>query len=374
MSDSISTKRSRVKWALVVGAWTLYGLFFTSQNYISQAHYRGSVEWKRTFIIWMLCAYSWAALTPAMLWLARKFPFEKRFRARSFAVHLVASAFFSVSVLVIFISLRTLLLASDAREPSAIASLQNLVIAEFHAGLLIYWSVVGISHALDYYNRYRARELQASKLETRLAEARLDALKMQLHPHFLFNTLNSISVLMRKDVEAADRMLVQLSNLLRVALAKGTPHEIPLKQELEFLEKYLEIEKTRFRDRLRVTVDADTSALDSLVPHLILQPLVENAIRHGIAERETDGLIEIRASRSNGAIQLQVRDNGPGLPEEFNEELLEGVGISNTRARLEHLYGAASSFSLINIEGGGVVATAAIPFHTEPHAVAKAKE
>jgi sensor histidine kinase YesM len=365
--SEVSTQRSRIRWALIVGGWTLYGLFFTSQNYISQAHYRGRVEWKQTFIIWMLCAYVWAALTPAMLWLARRFSFEKESRLRAFFVHLAAGAFFSVFALVVFISLRSLLLTNPDTQTSAIASLRSLVIAEFHAGLLIYWSVIGISHAFDYYSRYRDRELQTSKLETRLAQARLDALKMQLHPHFLFNTLNSISVLMRKDVEAADRMLVQLSNLLRVALSKTMPHEIPLKQELEFLEKYLEIEKTRFRDRLRVKIDVDPLTLDSLVPHLILQPLVENAIRHGIAERETDGVIEIRASRDNGTVQLQVRDNGPGLPADFNEAISEGVGISNTRARLEHLYGSTGSFHLMNADGGGLIATAAIPFHTEPN-------
>lgn len=369
MSEAFFTQRSRTKWALIVGGWTLFGLFFTSQNYISQAHYRGRVEWKQTFIIWMLCAYSWGALTPAMLWLARRFSFEKESRLRAFFVHLVASAFFSIFALVVFTSLRSLLFANQESNLSAIASLRGLVIAEFHGGLLIYWTIIGISHALDYYSRYRDRELQALQLETRLAQARLDALKMQLHPHFLFNTLNSISVLMRKDVEAADRMLVQLSNLLRIALSKTMPHEIPLKQELEFLEKYLEIEKTRFRDRLRVRIDIDPLTLDSLVPHLILQPLVENAIRHGIADRETDGVIEIRASRQNGTVHLQVRDNGPGLPPDFNETLAEGVGISNTRARLEHLYGATGSFQLKNADDGGLIATAAIPFHTEPNKV-----
>lgn len=373
MSESFFKQRSRLKWALILGGWTLFGLFFTSQNYITQAHYRGSVQWKRIFIVWMLCAYSWAALTPAMLWLARRFPFEKGSRLRAFLIHFAASAFFSVFALVIFTSFRSLLLATEEGEPSPIVSLRNLVIAEFHAGLLIYWTVIGIGHALDYYRRYRDRELQASKLETRLTQARLDALKMQLHPHFLFNTLNSISVLMRKDVDAADRMLVQLSNLLRIALSKTMPHEIPLKQELEFLGKYLEIEKTRFRDHLRVTVDIDPSTLDSLVPHLILQPLVENAIRHGIREREAEGLIEIRASRSNGTVQLQVRDNGPGLPPDFSEAILEGVGISNTRARIEHLYGPAGSFHLRNADDGGLIATAAIPFHTEPNVISNTR-
>jgi LytS/YehU family sensor histidine kinase len=224
--------------------------------------------------------------------------------------------------------------------------------------------VIGISQSMDYYRRYRDRELSASNLETRLVEAQLNALRMQLHPHFLFNALNSVSVLMRKDVDAADRMLLQLSNLLRVTLTRSGAHEIRLKQELEILERYLEIEQIRFQDRLTVRVQTDPSALDAMVPQLFFQPLVENAIRHGVADRETGGIIDIHAERQDNMLRLQVRDNGPGL-NISKGNFIEGVGLSNTRSRLEYLYGAGGRLEICNAEDGGLIVAAAIPFHTE---------
>ncbi|HZS06537.1 MAG TPA: histidine kinase [Blastocatellia bacterium] len=232
--------------------------------------------------------------------------------------------------------------------------------------------IIAVNQATDYYRRYQSRELQASNLEARLVRAQLDALRMQLHPHFLFNTLNSVSVLMRRDIEAADRMLLQLSSLLRVTLAGNAAHEIKLRQELEILERYLEIEQNRFRDRLTVRMQIDPAALDALVPQLFFQPLVENAIRHGIADRETGGLIAIRAERQNGMVYLQVRDNGPGLGISHGN-LIEGVGLSNTRSRLDYLYGPADRFEAGNAEGGGLVVTAAFPFHTETTIEAEAQ-
>ncbi|MEW6210355.1 MAG: histidine kinase [Acidobacteriota bacterium] len=358
MADlSIKIARRRLpQWAIIICGWTLFGLFFASQGFISQARYDGRIAWARTLAVWLMCAYSWAALTPAILWLARRFPLERRKWLRSLAIHLASAAFFSVFALVIFIFLREIILP-DTRPP-LVESLWSLATAEFHAGLLIYSAVVGIDHALDYYRRYRDRELRASQLETRLVQAQLDALKMQLHPHFLFNTLNSISVLMRRDVDAADRMLVGLSNLLRVTLASKTAHEIPLREELDFLEKYLEIEQTRFRDRLTVRMRIETEAIEAMVPHLIFQPLVENAIRHGIRDRETGGLIEIRAERRGDKLRLEVRDDGPGIEESFSE----GVGLSNTRARLEYLYGAEGRLELRNDGEGGLVTSVQIPF------------
>lgn len=351
------TRRRLPKWALIIICWTLFGLFFASQGYLAQARLGGHIEWTRTLAVWLMCAYSWASVTPFILWLARRFPLERRSWLRSLAIHLASSAFFSVFALIIFIFLRGIILADDTRPP-LVESLRSLAMAEFHAGILIYFSIVGIDHALDYYRRYRDRELRASQLETRLIQAQLDALKMQLHPHFLFNTLNSVSVLMRCDVEAADRMLVGLSNLLRVALASKTAHEIPLRQELDFLEKYLEIEQTRFCDRLRVRMRIDREVIEAMVPHLIFQPLVENAIRHGIRDRESGGLVEIRAGRRGDKVHLEVRDDGPGIEETF----FEGVGLSNTRARLEYLYGADGKLELKNDCEGGLLVSAQIPF------------
>jgi len=319
------------------------------------------MEWEKVLVVWLFCGYSWLLLTPFILRLANRFPLERGRLLSSITIQLIASAFFSVFCLTIFSVTRRALLGG--KPVTLREELQNLIISEFHTELLVYWAIIGIVNSLNYYRKYRERELKASQLEARLVESQLEALRAQLHPHFLFNTLNSISVLMRRDVESADRMLLQLSSLLRAMLTKDTAHEIPLRQELEFLERYLEIEQTRFRDRLTVRMLIDPATLDGLVPRLIFQPLVENALRHGIADRESGGLIEICAEQRDGHISLEVRDNGPGI--RLHElEFIEGVGLANTRARLDHLYGRDGCFEWRNADNGGLVVRASLPFHT----------
>lgn len=359
------------RWSVIFGSWTLYGVFFACQAYLNSAYYGKPIPFGRTLIVWLSCAYIWALLTPLIIRLARRFPVERSKYLRTIAVHLFASALFSSLQLGIYVFVRQWLLGDTSRPFSPLQSFQNIFVAEFHANLLIYWSVLGLCHAYDYYRRYRERErraaqleLEASQLETQLARAQLEALRMQLHPHFLFNTLNTISVLMREDVVTANRMLLRLSDLLRLALKNAGTHEVSLRQEMEFLRSYLEIEQTRFQDRLKVEMEIDAEALDARVPHLILQPLVENAIRHAVAPRPTESTIEIRATRRNGHVELQVRDDGPGIDEAKKETAANGIGLSNTRARLDKLYGAAHSFHLSSADGGGLQVTITIPFHT----------
>jgi len=353
-----------MKWAIIFLCWTGFALFFTSQSYMFQARSAGTIEWRGTLFNWLLGSYTWFALTPLVLKLSDRFPLQRGKLLRSVAVHAIAAPLFNITNIVLFVIARGLITGPRLEARSLFESVWHFVIAEFHGGMLVYWVIIGVSQSTDYYRRYRERELLASNLETRLVEAQLDALRMQLHPHFLFNALNSVSVLMRKDVDAADRMLLQLSNLLRVTLARSAAHEIRLKQELEILERYLEIEQIRFQDRLTVRMQVDPSTLDALVPQLFFQPLVENAIRHGIADRETGGVIDIRAEHQNGMLRLQVRDNGPG-GNISRGKLVEGVGLSNTRSRLEYLYGSGSGFEVCDAEEGGLIVTAAFPFHTE---------
>jgi len=355
--------RPLIKWTVVFACWTAFALFFASQNYLLQGRFGRSLDWKKVLVIWLLCGYSWFALTPFVLWLANRFPLERGRLLSSIPIQLFAGAFFSVFSLTIFTLARRSIFGREMGPATLRAELQDLIIGEFHTELLVCWAIIGIVNSLNYYRKYRERELKASQLEARLVESRLEALRAQLHPHFLFNTLNSISVLMRKDVEAADRMLIQLSCLLRVTLTKDTAHEIPLRQELDFLERYLEIEQTRFQDRLTVRMLIDPAALDGMVPQLIFQPLVENAIRHGIADRESGGLIEICAEQRDGRISLEVRDNGPGILRPARE-FIEGVGLANTRARLDHLYGPEGCFEWRNANQGGLIVTATLPFHT----------
>jgi LytS/YehU family sensor histidine kinase len=246
--------------------------------------------------------------------------------------------------------------------------LQRQYLTQLDWMLATYFSLAALGHAIAYWYEAEERALNAERLQTRLAEAQLQALQRQLQPHFLFNTLHTISSLMRSDVEAADVMIDRLSDLLRMSL-KSNAQEVSLKQEMEILQSYLAIEQTRFRDRLSVAIDVDPAVLDARVPHLLLQPLVENAVRHGIAPRARPGRVGIRASRSGGQLQIDVRDSGDGLPPDRLIAMNDGVGLGNTRARLAHLYGAAHSFSFANLAEGGFQVTVSLPFHLGPLAI-----
>ncbi|HLM02870.1 MAG TPA: histidine kinase [Pyrinomonadaceae bacterium] len=370
--DKTSFFRSAAgKAAVIFGGWTLLALFFSFQAYLNYAYVGRpqSLGWILT--AWLSCVYIWAPLTPAVIKLAQRFPLERGKIRRALIVHLIAATVISTVQIAIYIFVRQALMG-DAPQPfSPVRSFQNWFVAEFHINVLLYCTIVGLTQAYDYYRRYRERErraaqleIAAAQLETQLAHAQLDALKMQIHPHFLFNTLNTISVLMQEDVAAANKMLLRLSELLRAALKSERSQEVSLRQELEFLRGYLEIEQTRFHDRLHVDFDVDAETLDSLVPNLILQPLVENAIKHGIAPRAEAGTIRVRAQRENGRVRLSVRDDGAGLNEAKSQS--SGIGLANTRARLEKLYGAQHSFEIISPAAptGGLEVKVTIPFRS----------
>jgi LytS/YehU family sensor histidine kinase len=247
-------------------------------------------------------------------------------------------------------------------EASFAEAFQPLLVKTWHFNLLIYWVIVAVTFAFDYYGKFRERELRAAELEKSLAQAKLRALQMQLNPHFLFNSLHSVSALMHQDVDAADRMIVRLSDLLRAALENSDAQEVTLRAELKFLQSYLEIEKIRFGQRLTVQTKIPADLLDARVPNLILQPLVENAIRHGIEPHAKPGHIELHAQRLNGELMLVVCDNGAGVSDAAM--VSEGIGLSNTRARLRTLYGEAQHFELGNRPEGGLRVRLTIPFRT----------
>jgi signal transduction histidine kinase len=313
--------------------------------------------------------YAWAILVPAVLWLARRFPLERGRWARSLSVHVPAVLL--VTFVHVAISQYGSFLASQAfwdgqsRRMSWWSRVQMMYVQYFDWEALGYAAIVGMAAAVTYQRQAQDRALRASQLETRLAEAQLQALQRQLHPHFLFNTLNAISALMHRDVDAADQMLMRLSDLLRIALDQPGVQEVALKDELDFLAKYLEIEQTRFGDRLTVHFDVDPVTLDAQVPNLILQPLVENSIRHAIAMKVEPGIIEIRASRSGDELVLAVGDNGPGFGARSQPPHGRGVGIANTRSRLEHLYGGGGRLEFGERPGGGLIVRVTVPFRSE---------
>ncbi|MCI0485132.1 MAG: sensor histidine kinase [Blastocatellia bacterium] len=361
------------KWLLVICLWLLPALLSFSQTLFVPPDERHSIVWYKVLGLQSLFWFPLAFSTPVIFHLGTRFPIERPRRLKALSVHLFACTVYSFAFtawLVFFYELSPDASMAPLRSLPLLTKFFIFLSGGFTFCFPIYGAVLGISAAVDYYRKFQEREraaaafeLKASQLEGQLAQAHLRALKMQLHPHFLFNTLHSIAALVREDdKQGAIRMIAGLSDLLRMALEEVGARETTLKQEMEFLEKYLAIEQIRFQDRLKVRIEIEPETLDATVPYLILQPIVENAIRHGISKRASASLVEIRAWREGGHLFMQVRDDGPGLAEGWTAPAREGIGIKNTRARLEQLYGRAHSFSIENGDGGGAVATIIIPF------------
>lgn len=353
--------RRRWRFSLYLAMWTLVGILFVGPTVIRHATEGSPVRWGEvasSFFSW----YLWGLLFPLIWWLSRRWPFERR----RWPAWLLVNVALGLSVSLIYVALQLILNAAILGGFSD--SLAESVHGHFLTGiwyyLLVYFAIVAVIHTITYYERLRQHELSASRLEGQLAQANLQMLKMQLRPHFLFNTLNTVSALMHRDVDAADRVITRLSDLLRMALEKDERHLVRLDAELDFLNRYLAIEQIRFRDRLEVDVDVAPACLGAQVPRLILQPLVENAIRHGIAMRSAAGWLHISARRHGSRLVLMVADDGPGLHPD--RPLRPGVGLANTQARLDQLYGSDFSFELIQPDEGGLQVLMEIPFEVEP--------
>ncbi len=370
-----SFKRDVRNYPLYFLLWTGWGLFYFSQGLTQRLVSHDTTPWWRYLVAWALGVYIWALLTPAILWLGRKFPLERRPRWAAATVHLLLGAGFSA----VELSLESVMYSRLQLFPSMqdfLGTLAPLLLKGFHGGVLDYWIVIGVQWGLLYYRRYEQRSQEALKLELRAAElqsqlmgAQLSALKMQLQPHFLFNTLNAITVLVRQHKSAdAEQMLGHLSDLLRGVLEDVDAQEVSLRRELEYLQLYLAIEHVRFADRLRVEISVDPATLEASVPQLLLQPIVENAVRHGIGRSSSAGRILIRTARSGGMVEVHVQDDGPGLPLGKSPEH-QGIGLANTRARLRQLYGEGAGLSIENSDGGGAVVTLRFPFRDSPTAV-----
>lgn len=350
----------RVIVLIVFIAATFVGLYFASQAHLSPA-FAGMVPWSAALEINLTYYYLWALSVPLVIAIIRRFPFDERHWIGPLFVHLLASAVLAAAI--ILIAEVILKFAIGLRTDPILKTIRFSLGVNFHSNVPTYWMIVLVYLSFQYYARFRDRELRASQLEARLSEARLDALKMQLRPHFLFNTLNSISSLMYSDVEAADTMITRLGDFLRLTIESDGKHLIPLRQELEFVRRYLDIEQTRFEDRLRIAYDVAPRLLDALVPSLVLQPLVENAIHHAIAPREEGGCIGVRASETGGQLTLIVEDDGPGLHAQSPERVR--IGLGTTRARLEQLYGDRQELRFSDRAAGGLEVAVVLPLQFE---------
>lgn len=367
------TRRDWLQLAVTVAIAFLVGITFSVQNYIMMNNRGYSISWHDSWAEEVPFWVVWALLSPIFFRLTARFPLDRAKWWKTVLLHIPGGILFSLVHFGIYF---VVLMVLKERDVMAIKTLRQLgeMLPKLNFGLRL-WSyllLVALGYAMDFYNRYQENAMRASQLEARLAQAQLEALKMQLHPHFLFNTLNSISALLHRDVETADKMIARLGDFLRMTLRNSGQQEITVAEELEFLKCYLEIERIRFQDRLTVEMVIDPQAETAHVPNLLLQPIVENAIRHGISACNSPGKLSIHAECHNGALRIRVKDNGAGIKGN-GSDYREGVGLQNTRSRLEQLYGTHQRLHMYNSREGGVTVEIEIPFRPLPHPVAGEK-
>lgn len=347
------------RWLVVLGVWTSMALFSIAQIYVARAALGHRPPIAPLLLLETPIWLFWALLTVPIVMLARRFPLDRTRLLGSVLVHAPTA----IAVAVAAVSFQMLWYQAFNPYPLPGSSVGNWFWQYFRqyfvVGFMIYWASVGVYHAFANYVLFRQRELEASRAREQLSQARLQALRMQLHPHFLFNTLNSISALLEDEPAEARRMIAQLGDLLRASLRADVLHVIPLEDEIGFLRRYLDIERIRFGDRLIVSMRIEPDTGRAAVPSFLLQPLVENAIRHGIARREHAGHLWVSAQRHNGSLVLHVLDNGPGMPV---KPAAQGIGLANTRRRLRELYGREQALALCARPGGGLDVRVEIPF------------
>ena len=313
--------------------------------------------------------YFWAILTPGIFWVSRRFSIERTNWSPRILFHIAMAMLVAMGVQIYYSVAYHAIMPPPHRWPfDPIADLLQLW---FFNDLVVYIAVLAAGFARNYFSQSQARreetvqlQAQAALLRAQLAEARLQALRMQINPHFLFNTLHAVSTLVERNPQGVRRMIAKLSVLLRHTLESSSEQEVSLEQELQFLDNYLDIQQIRFQGLLEVRREIDPEVLQALVPNLIVQPLVENAIQHGVSKTDGKGYLAVRAWREDEHLCLSVRDNGSSFSGDGAANLTEGIGLTNTRARLQQMYGAAQSLTFRAADGGGLIAQITLPYHT----------
>ncbi len=347
-------------WAISFVLWTVLAFLSAAGAHVYTASMGSPESWAQLLAWNITISFVWSLLTPPVYALARRFTFDRSNWPRMLPLHLAISITLTFLAACLIVWLEPFI----TWTPQARLPYLSHVLARAFMDLQRYWYIVLITAAISYYGKYRERELQSSQLEAQLALAQLDVLKSQLEPHFLFNTLNSIAALARNDGLAAENMTLQLSDLLRSSLDAMGVHEVPLSRELTLLQKYIDIQQMRFQDRLSVAMDIAPSTLSALVPNMILQPLVENAIRHGIGPRRAPGNVRVSSRVVFDELWMEIADDGIGLTRYDGTIPPEGVGLRNTRARLQQLYNHEHRLILEDAPEGGCVIKIHIPFRT----------
>jgi two-component system, LytTR family, sensor kinase len=346
--------------------WTLLAFLSAAGAHVYLSSTGTPISWTQLLAWNILISLVWSLLTPLVYEFARRYTFDRASWKLSLPIHIVASVVLAFVGAVAMVASNPLV--TWTKEPTV--PFFAHVLSRTFMDIQRYWYVLLITQAIAFYGKYQERQLLSSQLEAQLANAQLEVLKSQLEPHFLFNTLNSIASLARHDGRAAEHMTLQLADLLRMSLDGVGVHEVPLHLELTFLQKYVDIQQTRFHDRLRVETEIDPRTLDTLVPNLILQPLVENAICHGISPRREPGLVRITTWRDRDDVWMEIRDNGVGFTRGRGLVPPEGVGLRNTRGRLRQLYTDDHAMMLEDAPGGGCTVKIRVPYRISSEEVA----
>ncbi len=370
------------RWLLFLGGWIIIGALLVATFFLTDLFKESPRPVIMLLTRGLLPIYLCGFLAPPVIILSRRFPLDKENWKSRIWLHLIAAFVFSIThYFLLDITFRTVMQQlmffprgfsvpprlPFSESPGFGLNLQLIFffLRNINLAFFIYWVIAGASHAFGYYKKFQERELQTSRLEAQLVREQLQLLRNQLQPHFLFNTLHTLSSLIYEDVKAADKMIRQLSELLRKTLDHSDKQEITLNQEIEQLGYYLEIMRTRFQDRLFVEIKIPGETKNAMIPNLILQPLVENAIKYGLEASTEIGKINITARKVDEKILIEIEDNGPGLNVKNNENQTLGIGLVNTRKRLDQLYGNEYNFELKNVESGGAKVILEIPFHTK---------
>jgi two-component system, LytTR family, sensor kinase len=350
-------------WLLFAVAWTILACLGAWFNYQQRLFIGHPISWREAILVNVIAYGAWAlVLTPIIMAICWHFPLDHGGVKRVIPIHVVAGVL--VGTLDAFIRAVGWTALGDATS-----GFRRMFISEFlfitEMDLWNYWVVAGVCHGILYYTRYIDREKKALRLQNQLVTTELQLLKMQLQPHFLFNTLHTIAAMVHVNPDRAEQMISQLGDLLRMTLEGVNVEEVTVKRELDFLQRYLDIQQTRFQERLRVRLEVEPQVLDACIPYLLLQPLVENAVFYGVARSSAPGMIEVEVRRSNGDLCLAVRNDGPPCSITQGAEARSGLGLNNTRARLSRMYGDAQELRFVRRSTGGAEVMVRIPFKTE---------
>ena len=356
----MKNKQFLVKISVVFGLCVFLAIL-SSLAVFSERELLGKYTWFQFFLRSGMGWFVWIVLSPFILLLGDAFPIDRKRWKQSVIIHLFAGLFFTL----VYIIIRTLLFYSGDSLIEFALRIKSLAFNHLPNQLFFYWGILGIGHAIKYYSILRDREIRSIRLEKELSDAKLHSLKGQLHPHFLFNTMHTISNLIRdKSYDTAIETISGFSGLLRISLDHISTQFVSLKEEMEYVDLYLNIEKIRFKDRLNTDAEISPEVLSCKVPFLLMQPFIENSIKHGLTKLEDSQLIRISAYKEDPNLIIKIEDNGPGLSEKWSLEKNSGVGLKNVHKRLSAIYGDNFSMKLQNKSGPGVTTTIILPFST----------